>query len=87
MLPNVLAVIVIDSNLNIYALYFRVQINKVQINKVPIEMEVESGAKRSTVSLPVYQNMLSDVCELRPSLISLHQYDKLPLTIAEECQG
>ena len=81
MLPNISAVIVIDPNLNIYTLYFRVK-----ITKVPIEMEVESGAKRSTVSLSVYQNMLSDVCELRPSLISLHQYDKLPLTIAGECQ-
>ena len=67
MLLNVLAVVVTVPNLNIYTLYFRVK-----ITKVPIEMEVDSGGKRSTVSLSVYQKMLSDVCELWPSLISLH---------------
>ena len=59
----------------------------VEINKVPIEMEVYSGAERSTVPFSVFQQKLADVCELQPSLISLHQYDKSPLTIAGECQA
>ena len=59
----------------------------VQINKVPIEMEVDSGAERSTVPLSVFQQKLADVCELQPSSVSLHQYDKSPLAIAGECQA
>ena len=59
----------------------------VKINKVPVEMEVDSGAKRSTVPLSVFQRKLADVCTLQPSDISLHQYDKSPLTIAGECQA
>ena len=48
-------------------------------------MEVDSGAERSTVPLSVFQRKLVDVCELQSSSISLHQYDKSPLTIAGEC--
>ena len=59
----------------------------VKINKVPVEMEVDSGAERSTVPLAVFQQNLADVCKLQPSGISLHQYDKSPLTIAGECQA
>ena len=69
----------------------KVTVNKflitVKINKVPVEMEVDSGAERSTVSLSVFQQKLADVCTLQPSGISLHQYDKSPLTIAGECQA
>ena len=59
----------------------------VKINKVPVEMEVDSGAKRSTVPISVFQRKLADVCTLQPSDISLHQYDKSPLTITGECQA
>ena len=59
----------------------------VKINKVPVEMEVDSGAERSTIPLSVFQRKLADVCTLQPSDISLHQYDKSPLTIAGECQA
>ena len=58
----------------------------VKINEVPVEIEVDSGAERSTVSLAVFQQNLADVCKLQPSGISLHQYDKSLLTIAGECQ-
>ena len=59
----------------------------VKINKVPIETEVDSGVERSTVSLSVSQCKLVDVYELRSSSISLHQYNKLTLTIAGEFQA
>lgn len=59
----------------------------VEINKVPVEMEVDSGAERSTVPLSIFQHKLADVCKLQSSVVSLHQYDKTPLTITGECQA
>ena len=56
----------------------------VDINSIPIEMEVDSGAERSTVPLSLFEQRLSSVCKLRPSRVSLYQYDKSPLTIAGE---
>ena len=58
----------------------------VKINEVPVEMEVDSGAERSTIPLTIFQRKLSDVCQLQPSAVSLQQYDKTPLTISGECQ-
>ena len=58
----------------------------VDINSVPIEMEVDSGAERSTVPLSLFKQTLVDVCKLKPSRVSLYQYDKSPLTIVGECQ-
>ena len=57
------------------------------INRVPVEMEVDSGAERSTVPLSIFQQKLADVCMLQPSIISLQQYDKSFLTVAGECQA
>ena len=59
----------------------------VNINSIPIEMEVDSGAERSTVPLSLFEQRLSGVCKLKPSRVSLYQYDKSPLTIAGECQA
>ena len=59
----------------------------VDINSIPIEMEVDSGAERSTVPLSLFEQSLSGVCKLKPSRVSLYQYDKSPLTIAGECQA
>ena len=50
-------------------------------NKSVITIEVDSGAERSTVSLSVFEQKLADVCKLQPSAVTLHQYDKTPLTI------
>ena len=58
----------------------------VKINEVPVEMEVDSGAERSTIQLTIFQRKLSDMCQLQPSAVSLQQYDKIPLTISGECQ-
>ena len=61
----------------------------VDINSIPIEMEVDSGAERSTVStvpLSLFEQRLSGVCKLRPSRVSLYQYDKSSLTVAGECK-
>ena len=48
-------------------------------------MEMDSGAERSIVPLSVFKQTLADVCKLKPSRVSLYQYDKSPLTIAGEC--
>ena len=47
-------------------------------------MEVDSGAEHSTLPLSLFEQRLSSVCKLRPSRVSLYQYDKSPLTIAGE---
>ena len=59
----------------------------VDINSIPIEMEVDSGAERSTVPLSLFEQRLSSVCKLRPSRVSLYQYDKSPLRIQNYCQN
>ena len=59
----------------------------VDINSRPVEMEVDSGAERSTIPLSVFEQFLSDVCTMKPSRVSLYQYDKSPLVVAGECQA
>lgn len=59
----------------------------VDINSIPIEMEVDSGAEHSTVPLSLFEQRLAGVCKVKPSKVSLYQYDKSPLTIAGECQA
>ena len=59
----------------------------VDINSIPIEMEVDSGAEHSTVPLSLLEQHLAGVCKVKPSKASLYQYDKSPLTIAGECQA
>ena len=59
----------------------------VDINSVPIEMEMDSGAERSTVPLSIFKQTLADVCKLKPSRVSLYQYDKSPIAIPGECQA
>ena len=44
----------------------------VDINSIPIEMEVDSGAERSTVPLSLFEQRLSGVCKLKPSRVSLY---------------
>ena len=56
----------------------------VNINGVPIEMEVDSGAKRSTVPTPLFNEKLAMVCQLTPSSVNLHQYDHSPLKVDGE---
>ena len=54
----------------------------VAINSVPIEMEVDSGAEQSTVPLSTFTHKLKNVCKLKPSTVSLYQYDKSPLKVS-----
>ena len=58
-----------------------------QATSRPVEMEVDSGAERSTIPLSVFEQFLSDVCTMKPSRVSLYQYDKSPLVVAGECQA
>ena len=59
----------------------------VKINGIPVEMEVDSGAERSTVPLSVFNQKLAGACKLKPSNIELHQYDKSLLIVAGECRA
>ena len=59
----------------------------VSINSRAIEIEVDSGAERSTVPLSIIEQSLADVCVLKPSRVSLFQYDKSPLVVAGECEA
>ena len=43
----------------------------VDINSVPIEMEIDSGAECSAIPLSVFEQQLADVCELQQSSVSL----------------
>ena len=58
----------------------------VDINSRPTEMEIDSGAERSIIPLSIFEQFLTDVCVLKPSRVSLYQYDKSPLVVAGECQ-
>ena len=74
---------------NIFQLGIQSQDNflvTVTINGVPVEMEVDSGAERSTVPTPIFKEKLASVCRLTPSSVNLHQYDHSPLKVdGESC--
>ena len=82
-----------DSSGYLHILQLGTRANKflltMDIDSIPIEMEVDSGAERSTVPLSLFEQSLSGVCKLKPSSyrVSLYQYDKSPLTVAGECQA
>ena len=56
----------------------------VKINGVAIDMEVDSGAERSTIPWNLFQNQLSAACSLVPSTVTLRQYDQTPLVVKGE---
>ena len=47
-------------------------------------MEVDSGAERSTIPTPIFNEKLATVCQLTPSSVNLHQYDHSPLKVDGE---
>ena len=57
-----------------------------KINGVDVEMELDSGADRSTVPWTWYQEKLAGVCKLVPTDVTLYQYDKSPLMIKGQCK-
>ena len=57
----------------------------VGINGILVDMEIDSGAERSTVPKSLFEENLGKVCQLSPSTVHLHQYDHSPLTIVGEC--
>ena len=59
----------------------------VSINRIMIEMEVDSGAERLTVPKLLFNEKLKEVCSLSPSTVNLHQYYHSPLTIVGECHA
>ena len=59
----------------------------VKINGISIEMEIDSGAERSTIPLSLFKQKLAGVCKLQSSTVSLQQYDKTPLIVAGECSS
>ena len=57
-----------------------------KINGVDVEMELDSGADRSTVPWTWYQEKLAGVCKLVPTDVTLYQYDTSPLMIKGQCK-
>jgi len=58
----------------------------VNLNGVPIDMEVDSGAEHSTIPTTIFNEKLATVCQLTPSSVNLHQYDHSPLKVdGESC--
>ena len=50
-------------------------------------MEVDSGAECTTIPWSHFNQFLSFACELRPTSVTLYQYDKTPLVVKGECQA
>ena len=48
----------------------------VRVNGVDVEMEIDSGAERTTIPWSYFNQYLSSVCKLRPNSVTLYQYDK-----------
>ena len=58
----------------------------VDINSMPIMMEVDSAAECSIMPLALFEQKLLGVCKLRPSRVSLYQYNKVSIN-HWECQA
>ena len=56
------------------------------VNGVSIDMEVDSGAERSTIPWTLFQNQLAASCNLVPTTVTLRQYDHTPLAVKGQCQ-
>ena len=56
------------------------------INGVDVEMELDSGADRSTVPWELFQKRLAGVCKLVPTSVTLYQYDKSHLKTKGQCK-
>ena len=55
------------------------------INGVELDMEVDSGAERTTMPWSIFQEKLVDVCDLTPTTVTLRQYDQSPRSMS--CQS
>ena len=44
-------------------------------------MEIDLGAERTTIPWSIFQDSLGKVCDLTPTIITLHQYDQSPLKV------
>ena len=58
----------------------------VGINGVPIDMEVDTGAERSTIPAALFKDKLVTVCSLQPSQVTLRQYNQSPLKVVGQCK-
>ena len=59
----------------------------VVVNGVQIEMEVDTGAERSTVPVALFKDKLATVCKVLPSQVTLRQYDQTPLKVVGQCSA
>ena len=57
----------------------------VSINRIMIEVEVDSGAERLTVPKFLFYEKLKEVCSLSSSTASLNYYNHSSLIIVGEC--
>ena len=56
-----------------------------RVNGVDVEMEIDSGAEHTTIPWSYFNQYLTSACELRPTSVTLYQYDKSPLVVKGEC--
>ena len=54
----------------------------VAVNGVPIKMEVDTGAERSTIPAALFEDKLATVCKVLPSQVTLQQF-RLPLNLCK----
>ena len=50
-------------------------------------MEIDSGAECTTIPWSYFNQNLSSACELRPTSVTLYQYDTSPLVVKGECHA
>ena len=56
------------------------------INDIDVQMEMDSGADKSTIPWELYQEKLAAVCKLVPTKVFLYQYDKSHLKVKGQCK-
>lgn len=59
----------------------------VTVNGVPIEMEIDTRAERSTIPAALFKDKLATVCKVLPSQITLRQYDQTSLKVMGQCNA
>jgi len=59
----------------------------VAVNGVPIKMEVDTRAERSTIPAALFEDKLAAVCKVLLSQVTLWQYNQTPLKVVGQCSA
>jgi len=57
------------------------------INGMTLDMEIDSGAERSTIPWWIFHGKLTNARKLVETSVTLHQYNQLPLAVKGECHA